>query len=404
MVDSLYPIFPIFAFLGFVLVLIPLPWHLQALNSGTCLFMIWTAVGCLNQFVNSIVWHGNIVDRAPIWCDISTRLTVGIAVAIPAASLCINRRLYKIATCKTATITYAERKRAVVIDLCIGLGLPLLQMILQVIVQGHRYDIWGDIGCLPTTVNTPPAYPLSFVWPNVISLVSAVYCVLTLKAFMHRRAQFSQYLSSTASISVNLYFRLMCLATTDILITVPVSSYGLYLNMAAKPIYPWKSWSDTHFDFLLIDSFPAFMWRQSPIATVVLESSRWLVVVCAFVFFAFFGFADEARRNYTRCYRIITRRLGCALPSKQGRPDLDANAKIHPLKNNVESLPSYVDSAKATPSFAVWRQSADSIDSHGSWNCGDTLYGSPTSPNHKQVSTLKPTLPPNPSRLSRATI
>jgi len=33
---------------------------------------------------------------------------VGVAVAIPAASLCINRRLYKIASCQTATITLAH--------------------------------------------------------------------------------------------------------------------------------------------------------------------------------------------------------------------------------------------------------------------------------------------------------
>lgn len=46
----------------------------------------------------------------------------------------------------------------------------------EFVVQGHRYDIWEDIGCLPTTVNTPAAYPLSFVWPIVISLVSASYC------------------------------------------------------------------------------------------------------------------------------------------------------------------------------------------------------------------------------------
>lgn len=79
-------------------------------------------------------------------------------------------------------------------DLAIGLGIPAIQMPLRTslqlpfvfnsfsnpstefIVQGHRYDIWEDIGCFPTTVNTPAAYPLSFVWPNIIGLVSAVYC------------------------------------------------------------------------------------------------------------------------------------------------------------------------------------------------------------------------------------
>ncbi|KAF4611600.1 hypothetical protein D9613_004065 [Agrocybe pediades] len=398
MLDT-YPIFPIFAFLGFVLVLIPLPWHLQALNSGTCLFMIWTAIGCLNQFVNSVVWHGNIIDWAPIWCDISTRLTVGIAVAIPAASLCINRRLYKIATCNKATITYAEKKRAVLIDLSIGLGLPLLQMILQIIVQGHRYDIWEDIGCLPTTVNTPPAYPLSFVWPNVISLVSAVYCILTLKTFMQRRTQFSQYLSSKASISVNLYFRLMCLATTEILFTVPISSYGLYLNIAAKPIYPWKSWSDTHFDFLLIDTIPAFLWRRSSLVIMILELSRWQLVFCSFVFFGFFGFAEEARKNYRRGYKALTSKCASSLSLPKGKV-FGLRASSNRLKGDMGTLPSFVNAPVLS---LMKRSSMESIESNTSAKFSDstgTLYDSPTSPSHK----FKLDRPLDTSRLSRATL
>lgn len=68
--DATYPVFPIFAFLGFILSLVPLPWHLQAWNSGTVYFMMWTALACLNQFVNSVVWAGNFRNPAPVWCDI----------------------------------------------------------------------------------------------------------------------------------------------------------------------------------------------------------------------------------------------------------------------------------------------------------------------------------------------
>jgi pheromone a factor receptor len=147
--DPTYPAFPIFSFLGFVLVLVPLPWHFQAWNSGTCLFMIWTALSCLIGFINSLVWMDNVNDVAPVWCDIcvslslsfssdgvltgsaATRLIVGIAVAIPAASLCINRRLYKIASCSSVSVSKAEKRRAVLVDLAIGLGIPFIQMPLR---------------------------------------------------------------------------------------------------------------------------------------------------------------------------------------------------------------------------------------------------------------------------------
>ncbi|KIL64378.1 hypothetical protein M378DRAFT_163415 [Amanita muscaria Koide BX008] len=338
MTDPTYPIYPAFALIGFVLVLIPLPWHFQAWNSGTCLFMIWTALGCLNFFINSIIWHNNVVDWAPIWCDISTRLSIGVSVATPAASLCINRRLYNIASCTTAPITPAQKRRAVLIDLLIGLGIPALQMPLQFVVQGHRYDIWEDVGCYSTTVNTPLAYPLSFLWPNIIGLVSAVYSILILRAFLRRRAEFSQVLSCNSALSFNRYLRLMLLATLEIVINVPISSYGLYLNATKVPIYPWNGWSDLHFDWYKINAYPAFLWRSNKSLVATLELSRWSPIICAFVFFSFFGFAQEARKNYRALLFSVTKRLKSTF--------------LYP--NRDESLPSSKSSAMRSNLLPVY--------------------------------------------------
>jgi hypothetical protein len=41
-----------------------------ARNAGTCLYMVWTGVGCLMQCINSIVWNKNMINRAPAYCDI----------------------------------------------------------------------------------------------------------------------------------------------------------------------------------------------------------------------------------------------------------------------------------------------------------------------------------------------
>lgn len=118
---------------------------------------------------------------------------VGSAVAIPCASLCINRRLYHISSANTVTITKAEKRRAIMVDLAIGVGIPVLQMVmrmlnfyhlrrlyltsyLEYIVQGHRYNIFEDVGCYPFTYNTPVAYVLVITWPIVIGLISGVYC------------------------------------------------------------------------------------------------------------------------------------------------------------------------------------------------------------------------------------
>ncbi|KAF6745597.1 Ste3-like pheromone receptor, partial [Ephemerocybe angulata] len=197
------PVYSTFAFLGFLACAIPFPWHLEAWNTGTCLYMFWCGLGCLNMFVNSIVWNGNAINWAPVWCDISSRIVLSTSFAIPAASLCINRRLYHIASAQTVTVSRAEKRRAVMVDLAIGFGYPCLMVALQYIVQGHRFNIFEDIGCFPFTYNTPPAFVLVHCQPVLIGLVSAVYCALSIRLFKKRSAQFNELLSSHRNLTSN---------------------------------------------------------------------------------------------------------------------------------------------------------------------------------------------------------
>jgi pheromone a factor receptor len=110
--------------------------------------MIWVGLGCLLQCINSIVWNKNMIDRAPVYCDIckspnesslenplilrhptATRIQVALNVAVPACSLCINHRLYKIATMNAVMFTSSEKRRVVIYDLVMGVGIPILQII-----------------------------------------------------------------------------------------------------------------------------------------------------------------------------------------------------------------------------------------------------------------------------------
>lgn len=118
--------FSVFSGIGFILSVVPLWWHLESWNVGTCMYMIWTALGCLVHFVGSILWNGNAINWAPVWCDICTfrcwldrvhisdelypaiRIQLAVAVALPACGLCIIRRLYYIASPTTVTSTRTD--------------------------------------------------------------------------------------------------------------------------------------------------------------------------------------------------------------------------------------------------------------------------------------------------------
>ncbi|KAJ7223583.1 putative fungal pheromone GPCR, STE3-type [Mycena pura] len=310
MFDPTYPLFPIIAFVGSVLVLVPLPWHLQAQNSGTCFYVLWSFLATLNQFINSIVWANDTVDRAPVWCDISIRIMLAASVGTPAASLCISRRLYQIATVQAVGMSKAEKRRALFIDTLICVLFPLVYLVLVYIVQGHRFNIIEQIGCYPAIYQALPAYFLLYIWPPAIGCISAVYGVFTFRAFLRRRAASSQFIAPSGSsknpgLTGGHYFRLMALAMIDVIFTTPLGFFFIYLNRSEAPLEPWISWANTHSNFSRVVQIPAFVWRALPNPALGLQFTRWMAPVSALIFFAFFGCAADARRNYAIAFNAL---------------------------------------------------------------------------------------------------
>ena len=121
---------------------------------------------------------------------------------ILAASLVINRRLYKIASTSSVSITVADRRRAIYIDLAIGLGIPISSIALckpiaslflhaQLLIpfsvwfiQGHRFDIWEGYGPWYAVPNTYLQMVLGNGKSLVIGIISCCYCS---KSAWHRK-------------------------------------------------------------------------------------------------------------------------------------------------------------------------------------------------------------------------
>ncbi|KAJ7266118.1 pheromone A receptor-domain-containing protein [Mycena rebaudengoi] len=146
------------------------------------------------------------------------------------SSLCINWRLYNIASVRAVSISKAEKRCSVLIDSLICGLFPIVYTAIQYIVQGHHYNIFEDIGCYPDLYNTIPTYFISRIWPIIIGLISAVYCQ-------------------------HLYHHLALLpahgARDDraVLHHAARALFTIYLNAVVTPIGPWISWADTHFDY-----------------------------------------------------------------------------------------------------------------------------------------------------------
>ncbi|KAI0061190.1 fungal pheromone STE3G-protein-coupled receptor [Artomyces pyxidatus] len=300
-------VFSGFSFVGFIVALVPFYWHFRDTNVGTCLFMFWASLGCLNAFVNSIAWNGSVLNTAPVWCDISTRIIIAENVAIPAATVCIMRRVYADVSNKVW-----KRHHETMLDLAIGLLFPILDVALSYIVQGHRFDILEDAGCWPALVDRPPSYALVFIWPLILSIVSVIFGILILRRHLIDRRKLDPWNNADpalvkhySSMSPRLIFLACCCA----FFSIPLCIYDLYLDALSPGYGPWISWSSVHSHFSAVYQVPSVEWKPDQQTRISVEVTRWSNVLCAFVFFALFGFAEEAVQEYRRLWRFVRSRV-----------------------------------------------------------------------------------------------
>ena len=130
---------------------------------------------------------------------------------------------------------------------------------------------------------------------------------MTIYAFYKRVHQFGQSMATNHNLNRGRYFRLMALSSIEILGTIPLGTYFMVMN-AKLGVGPWRSWAYQHRDYSRVVQVPDSIWKNDPILVVELELWRWVLVMCAFIFFAFFGFAEEARRHYYLIYTLLAHR------------------------------------------------------------------------------------------------
>ncbi|KAF8225998.1 fungal pheromone STE3G-protein-coupled receptor [Tricholoma matsutake] len=287
-------IFSVFSFITFVFCCIPLRRHMQAWNIGICLNMAWTALACLNYFINSVIWNDNVNNPAPVWCDISSRIYLSSIIAIPVAVLCTTRRVYLI-TIGHMPLTTTQKHRAIMLDLALGLGIPLIFVILMYIPQRKRFIIFEDIGCSIAIDDDPISMVIGSGSQVVVSLACAAYSTLTIYTIYQKYSGLSELLSSNNTIDMSQYVRVLIIATLSSICVVPVALYMLVNNWITANSWPGLKVIHSDFSPVLV---PASVWRSVQVAKYSPEIRRWGFVFNGFVIFACFGIHKEARRRY----------------------------------------------------------------------------------------------------------
>ncbi|KAG8685694.1 hypothetical protein FRC08_012966 [Ceratobasidium sp. 394] len=299
---------PVISFICTVLVLVPLPWHWKARNVATLAIIAWLSLLNITRGINAIVWADTVVVKYPVWCDIVTKLVIGGNIGLPASTFCICRYLAAVASPHHTIANAADKRRRMIFELLMTVGLPCIGMALHYIVQGHRFDILEDFGCNPATYVSVAALFIVYLPPIVLSLGTLIYAGIALRWFVHRRAQFQDVLQSNQSgLTTGYYLRLIALSVTEMLFATAMSLFVLIITVEDGALRPWISWENVHSNWSRVGQFariliPQVFWDR-------LLLTWYIVPITSVIFFIFFGLGREAKAEYTKAWRWVQKNV-----------------------------------------------------------------------------------------------
>ncbi|KAH7869350.1 GPCR fungal pheromone mating factor [Lentinula edodes] len=151
--------------------------------------VLWLLVCNLIQGINSLVWAGNTDIHVPRWCDLVTKVLLGLVVAIPGACICISTRLARIHDDQKKKPS--SKRLQYILDGLFCFVIPVLYMCLRkffyilvyrrvylralgtdFIVQDHRFNILENFGCSASVYPANQAIVLMLLPPMLLGGVA----------------------------------------------------------------------------------------------------------------------------------------------------------------------------------------------------------------------------------------
>ena len=151
--------------------------------------------------------------------------------------------------------------------------------------------------------------------------------MLTLRNFYTHRVEFTKVASTTSGMSPSRYIRLMLLVFVDMFCNTPIGVFAIIVASRAA-VLPVSALSQSVGFSSKVESDSSFItaseWKADSLYRAIVEINRWVPVFCSFVFFGFFGFAEEAKKNYRIVYEK-SKRVFCGGDRK--RPEVTPTPK-----------------------------------------------------------------------------
>ncbi|EAU87394.2 pheromone receptor [Coprinopsis cinerea okayama7 len=106
-------------------------YFIYPLDVPSLALVVWFLTANFIHAVNSAVWAGNVDIHSEIWCDITTKLLLGVNVAIPGALLCIARQLELVSSSRKIIDSPIVKRNSTIFEVICCYMIPLIYMSLH---------------------------------------------------------------------------------------------------------------------------------------------------------------------------------------------------------------------------------------------------------------------------------
>ncbi|VDC00590.1 unnamed protein product [Peniophora sp. CBMAI 1063] len=341
----------------------------QSWNLGVAFLCFWLFLETLTAGINGIIWSSNAEIKLYVYCDIVSRLQMVALIVKPMATLIIIRRLYLIASLRSIELpSKHEKRKDLLIEWTLGLMIPLLFAgPLYYVVQQLRFEVDEGFGCTNSADGSLLSILLMYSVPVVAPAVSiVVYYPHVARIFYRQGRDIDHFLRSNDSISRTNYFRVLALASIDILLTLPIGIAAIVLTVKDSMsqvgfLVLYFGWTHDHSNWGPESFSYEELVTSRPSGAAQYFFIHWTSPVLAFIIFGLFGITSEARASYWRAIYFVGSWFGLK-PSPRERAvrsplgDIEFGERSPRVSMSLRSQPGFVNIPSAytpTPGHAA---------------------------------------------------
>ena len=85
--------------------------QISSWNIGLCVYVTYVALMDVSQFVNTVIWHDNTNNVAPVFCDIVIKFQVIAFMGVRSCLLIVSIRLFSMTRMRSIGGTVAQVSR-----------------------------------------------------------------------------------------------------------------------------------------------------------------------------------------------------------------------------------------------------------------------------------------------------